>query len=94
MKVGTSLTDKDLKKLSNNRGRVKLINQNDWWFDYMRKDKGKWVVLEVHNSTATVSSRLRNRVTNLNKQLKEENRDYRFSTKTTDNSIMFLGRYR
>ena len=59
----------------------------------MDKDKGKWVVLEVHNASATVSSRLRNRVTNLNKQLREEKRKYEFSTKTTGNSIMFLGRY-
>ena len=83
----------ELEKLPTKRGRVKLINQNDWWFEQMDKDKGKWVVLEVHNASATVSSRLRNRVTNLNKQLREEKRKYEFSTKTTGNSIMFLGRY-
>lgn len=93
MKVGTTLTALELEKLPTKRGRVKLINQNDWWFEYMDKNKGEWVVLEVHNSTATVSSRLRNRVTNLNKQLREENRKYEFSTKTTGNNIMFLGRY-
>jgi len=93
MEVGTTLTALELENLPTKRGRVKLINQNNWWFERMDKDKGKWVVLEIHNSSATVSSRLRNRVTNLNKQLKEEKRSYRFSTKTTDNSIMFLGRY-
>ena len=35
---------------------------------------------------------MRNRVTNLNKHLLEFDMDYKFSTKTVDDSILFMGR--
>ena len=91
-KVGDVLTNEQLNNLPNNRGRKKLIRENTWWFTSMDENHGDWVVLETHMNNTQNSSRMRNRVTNLNKHLLEFNMDYKFSTKTVDDSILFMGR--
>ena len=90
-KVGDVLTNEQLENIPHSRGRKKLILERDWWFNYMDKSKGDWVVLETHNNTTQNSSRMRNRVSNLNKQLREFDLKYKFSTKTVDDSILFMG---
>ena len=91
IQVGHVFSNEQLNNLPTNRGRKRLIEQKDWWFESMDNAKGDWVVLETHNNTTANCSRMRNRVSNLNKQLRENKQKYEFSTKTVDSSIVFMG---
>ena len=91
--VGQTLTDDELNGLPSNRGRKSLIDEKQYWFEMMDNAKGQWVVLEMHNNQQTNSARLRNRVTNLNKRLLTEKKPYKFSTKTSGDEVLFIGRY-
>jgi len=91
--VGHILTDEELNGLPSNRGRKSLIDEKSYWFEMMDNAKGQWVVLEMHNNNQTNSARLRNRVTNLNKRLIDEDRPYKFATKTSGEEVLFIGRY-
>ena len=95
MKVGQNFSDIDLDALPTMKlGRKNLLDEKPEWLDLMNSAKHKWVVLESVENTPTNSSRLRNRVTRINKACTERVMPYEFITRTNseENVIAFLGK--
>tara|TARA_B100000029_G_scaffold490779_1_gene550193 strand:- start:321 stop:653 length:333 start_codon:yes stop_codon:yes gene_type:complete len=95
MKVGEIFSENDLDLLPTiNVGRKPLLEDKTEWMDAMERAKHDWIVLESEELTPKNVSRLRNRVTRMNKQSHALGYNYEFTTRssTSDNLIAFLGK--
>tara|TARA_B100001996_G_scaffold377960_1_gene361369 strand:+ start:3436 stop:3768 length:333 start_codon:yes stop_codon:yes gene_type:complete len=95
MKVGEIFSENDLDLLPTiNVGRKPLLEDKTEWMNAMESAKHDWIVLESEELTPKNVSRLRNRVTRMNKQSHALGYSYEFTTRssTSDNVIAFLGK--
>lgn len=88
--VGVEMTDSKLKELATKKGRRSFIDSRDDWIKLMDDAKGKWVVLETNSFDGTNNSRIRNRVTRMNKAKSR----FEFTSRVINNTVLFLGRTR
>jgi hypothetical protein len=86
--TGTVIEDDVLENRTKSKGAVLLLEQKPEWREHMDKAPNKWVVLEIESINTRNLSRLRNRVTRMNKRYD----DYTFTSRSFDNAIAFLGK--
>lgn len=89
IEVGAILSDDELNNFPTGRGRRSLGDENPQWFSDMNQADGKNVVLEKLPLNATTHSRIANRAVKYSKLYKD---DYKFSVKSSEGFVYFIGR--